>query len=182
MELHGFSDASEQAYAAVVYLRMRSDDGATQIALVSSKTKVAPIKKLTIPCLELCGAQLLARLLHQVQSALGIPLDRCYAWTNSTIVLHWLWGSPTRLKTYVGNRVSSIIELFGPECWHHVSGVLNPADCASRGLFPSELINHALWWEGPDWLSFHHHIGQINPKFLNENPFLRKRKKSASLP
>ena len=150
MELHGFSDASEQAYAAVVYLRIECTNGSTQVALVSSKTKVAPIKRLTIPRLELCGAQLLAQLLHHVRLVLDIPLNRSYAWTDSTIVLRWLVGSPKRFKTYVGNRVSNIVELLGPEHWRHVSGVDNPADCASRGLFPSELIDHNLWWEGPD--------------------------------
>ena len=152
MELHGFSDASEQAYAAVVYLRIECTNGSTQVALVSSKTKVAPIKRLTIPRLELCGAQLLAQLLHHVRLVLDIPLNRSYAWTDSTIVLRWLVGSPKRFKTYVGNRVSNIVELLGPEHWRHVNGVDNPADCASRGLFPSELIDHNLWWEGPDWL------------------------------
>ena len=137
MELHGFSDASEQAYAAVVYLRIECTDGSTQVALVSSKTKVAPIKRLTIPRLELCGAQLLAQLLHHVRLVLDIPLNRSYAWTDSTIVLCWLVGSPKRFKTYLGNRVSNIVELLGPEHWRHVNGVDNPADCASRGLFPS---------------------------------------------
>ena len=61
-------------------------------------------------------------------------------------------GSPKRFKTYVSNRVSNIVELLGPEHWRHVKGVDNQADCASRGLFPSELIDHNLWWEGPDWL------------------------------
>lgn len=59
IELHDFSDASEQAYAAVVYLQIECTDGSTQVALISSKTKVAPIKRLTILRLELCGAQLL---------------------------------------------------------------------------------------------------------------------------
>lgn len=114
MELHGFSDASEQAYSAVVYLRMECSDGSMQIGLVSSK----PIKKLTIPRLELCGAHVLARLIHHVRHVLDIPLD---AWTDSTIVLHWLVGSPKRFKTYVSNRVSNIVELLGPERWHHVT-------------------------------------------------------------
>ena len=152
MELHGFSNASELAYSAVVYLRMECADGSIQIGLVLSKTKVAPIKRLTIPRLELYGAQLLARLLHHVRIVLNIPLDKSYVWTDSTIVLHWLVGSPRRFKTYAGNRVSNIVELLGPERWHHVSGLDNPADCASRGLFPSELIDHSLWWNGPEWL------------------------------
>ena len=152
MELHGFSDASEHAYSAVVYLRMECSDGSTQIGLVSSKTKVAPITRLTIPRLELCGAQLLAKLLHHTRHVLDLSIEQSHAWTDSTIVLHWLIGSPKRFKTFVGNRVGNIVELLGPERWHHVSGMDNPADCASRGLFPSELIDHTLWWEGPAWL------------------------------
>lgn len=103
-----------------------------------SKIKVAPIKRLMIPCRELCGAYLLARLLHHVYH-----LDR------GTIVLHWLDGNPRRFKTYVGNRISTIMELIPPEKWNHVSGMENQADCASRGLFPSELLQHPLWWNGP---------------------------------
>ena len=86
MELHGFCDASEQAYAAVVYLRMTDTDGNIQIALVTSKTKVAPIKRLTIPRLELCGAQLLARLLHHPKQVFNLPLTQMSAWTDSTMV------------------------------------------------------------------------------------------------
>ena len=114
-ELHGFCDASEQAYAAVVYLRMTDTDGNTQIVLVTSKTKVAPIKRLTIPRLELCGTQLLAQLLHHVKQVFNLPLSRVFAWTDSTIVLNWLVGDPRRFKTYVGNRVSCIVELIGPD-------------------------------------------------------------------
>ena len=64
-ELHGFSDASEHGYAAVVSLQMTDTDGNMQVTLVTSKTKVAPIKKLTIPRFELCGAHLLAQLLSR---------------------------------------------------------------------------------------------------------------------
>ena len=71
---------------------------------------------------------------------------------KSTIVLNWLAGSTRRFKTYVGNRVTHITELVAPEQWRHVNGVENPADCASRGLLPSELVDHPLWWHGPDWL------------------------------
>lgn len=110
-ELHGFCDASEQAYAAVVYLRMTDTDGNVQIALVTSKTKVAPIK----------------RLVH----------------ASSCV---------QRFETYVGNRVSCIVELIGSGC---LQGIETPADCASRGLFPSELLDHALWWNGPTWLRMH---------------------------
>ena len=89
-ELHGFCDASECAYAAVVYLCMTDSHGNAQVTLVTSKTKVAPIKRLTIPRLELCGAHLLAHLLHHVCQVLNIPLSHVCVWTDSTIVLNWL--------------------------------------------------------------------------------------------
>ena len=166
-ELHGFSDASELAYGAVVYLRMVDSTGNVQISLVASKTKVAPIKRLTIPRLELCGAYLLAQLLHHIQQVFELPLSSVYAWTDSTIVLSWLLGNPRRFKTYVGNRISYIVDLIGPDRWNHVNGVENPADCASRGLFPSELLQHDLWWNGPPWLKL---PPENWPKQVSPNP------------
>ena len=118
-----------------------------------SKSRVAPIKRLTIPRLELCGAQLLAQLIHHVRQVLDIPLSHVHAWTDSTIVLNWLDGNPRRFKTYVGNRVSTIIDLIPPDKWKHVRSADNPADGASRGLYHSELLDHSLWWNGPTWLN-----------------------------
>ena len=135
-----------------MYLQIINSLGNTQVTLVTSKTKVAPIKRLTIPHLELCGAHLLAQLLHHVSQVLDISLSHVHAWTDSTIVLNWLSGSPRCFNTFVGNRVSSIMELISPEKWKHVHSFDNPADCASRGLFPYELFQHELWWNGPLWL------------------------------
>ena len=44
------------------------------------------------------------------------------------------------------------MDLIPPEHWNHVVSADNPADCASRGLYPSETLAHHLWWNGPDWL------------------------------
>ena len=151
-QLHGFSDASEDAYAAVVYLRMVDECDNVHVSLVMSKTKVSPIKRLTIPRLELCGAVLLAQLLNHVKEIFEMPMHQVHAWTDSSVVLSWLSGSPRRFKTYVGNRVATIVEIIPPERWRHVRGTDNPADCASRGLYPSELVDHQLWWNGPAWL------------------------------
>ena len=109
-EVHGFSDASEDAYAAVVYLRMIDTKGDVHVSIVMSKTKVAPIKRLTIPRLELCGAHLLSQLLSHYQVTISHTIEQSFCWTDSTIVLDWLVGNPRRFKVFVGNRVSDIID------------------------------------------------------------------------
>ena len=152
VELHGFCDASERAYAGVVYLGMINSTGDVHLSIVASKTKVAPIKRLTIPRLELCSARLLTQLLHHIQHVFNLPLNCVYTWTDSTIILSWLVGNSRRFKAFVGNRILHIVELISPDRWRHVNGTDNPADCASRGLFPSELLDHDLWWNGLEWL------------------------------
>ena len=144
-QIHGFCDASENAYAGTVYLRMIDSESKVYISLVIAKTKVAPIKRLTIPRLELCGAQLLSRLLHHIKDLFHVSMENVFAWTDSTIVLGWLRGNPRLMKTFVGNRVSYIMDQISPDRWRHVHSSDNPADCASRGLFPSQLLNFDLW-------------------------------------
>ena len=102
-QLHGFSDASEEAYSAVVYLRVQNPDGSILISLVMSKSRVAPIKRQTIPRLELCGALLLLQILAHVKKVFSLPSSEVYAWTDCMVVLGWLDGDPRRFKTYVGN-------------------------------------------------------------------------------
>ncbi|KAJ8704743.1 hypothetical protein PYW07_011931 [Mythimna separata] len=152
MELHGFSDASSAAYAAVVYIRVVDDFGNVYVHLVTSKTRVAPIKQVSIPRLELCGAVLLAKLLQEVSVVLNVPKTNLRAWTDSTVVLAWLSSHPTRWKTFVANRVSEILNILDRNQWSHVSSTDNPADCASRGINPSELPMLELWKTGPLWL------------------------------
>ena len=151
MEIHGFADASERAYAAVIYLRSKQNKEWTT-RLVTSKTKVAPIKQITLPRLELCAASLLARLASYVRKILGFTKAPLHLWSDSTVTLGWIQGHPTRWRTYVANRVSEIQNTVPEALWHHISGKENPADCASRGLSPKELVKHQLWWSGPRWL------------------------------
>lgn len=169
-QLHGFSDASEEAYAGVVYFRFVDTTGCVHTSLVMAKTKVAPIKRLSIPRLELCGAFLLAQLLNHCQTVFNLSTEDIFAWTDSTIVLSWLVGNPRRFKTFVGNRVSLISDLVAPSRWSHVEGLDNPADCASRGLLPSELLSHALWWNGPKWLQLGIHCWPKPATFKPNDP------------
>ena len=87
-----------------------------------------------------------------MKGVFNIPMCNTFAWCDSTIVIDWLNGNPRRFKTFVGNRISHIINHIPPDRWNHVNGEDNPADCASRGLFPSEIISHEIWWAGPHWL------------------------------
>ncbi|XP_048002429.1 uncharacterized protein LOC125238968 [Leguminivora glycinivorella] len=152
VELHGFSDASNAAYAAVVYLRVIDAEGLIHVSLVSCKTKVSPIKQISIPRLELCGAVLLAKLLVEVSDVLEVDKTNIHAWTDSEVVLAWLSSHPSRWKTFIGNRCSEILTATSRSQWSHVRSEQNPADCASRGISASELGNFELWLNGPAWL------------------------------
>jgi hypothetical protein len=153
--LCGFCDASERGYAAVVYARVQRPDGRVSVSLVGTKTKLAPLNKSTIPRLELCAALLLARWMARIRGTLGIRLTVVdwYAWSDSEIVLSWLSVRHESFKVFVSNRIHKIQSLL-PNCrWNHIASADNPADCASRGLSPSELLSHELYWKGPSLLS-----------------------------
>ncbi|XP_053968764.1 uncharacterized protein LOC128870195 [Anastrepha ludens] len=127
-KLHIFADASERTYAAVMYARTLHNDGSNTVVLISSKTKVAPLKTTTLPRLELCAAHLAAKLARNVLHSWGDLRYPIYAWTDSTITLAWLQAHPSKWITFVANRVADIQEVLPPECWNHIRSELNPAD------------------------------------------------------
>lgn len=151
IELHGFSDASEAAMGACVYMKVYKDNE-IHVNLVAAKTKVAPIKKITLPRLELSAAVLLTRLMNTVKKALKLEISETHFYSDSEIVLAWINGDIGRWKTFVANRVSKILEHSENHQWHYIYTKTNPADFASRGLLPNQLINNTLWWHGPSVL------------------------------
>lgn len=155
--LQGFADASEQAFACVVYLRIIYEDNSISCKIIAAKTKVAPLKKISLPRLELNAAVLLSSLMEKIKEALQIPNLEQQAWTDSMIVLHWLANHPNKWKTYVANRVAEIQRIIPSHAWRHIESALNPADCASRGITLKELEHHPLWWNGPHFLSTPEH-------------------------
>ena len=152
IEFHGFSDASEKAYSVVLYARVTPIDGLNTVTLLFAKTRVAPIKVISLPKLELCGAVLLANMTHNLLKQLKLPLHQTYFWTDSSIVLAWLNKQPNSWNTFVANRVSTILTTLGVDNWNHVASYDNPADVASRGCNADELKDDNLWWNGPSWL------------------------------
>ncbi|XP_046141114.1 uncharacterized protein LOC123987685 [Osmia bicornis bicornis] len=150
LELHGFCDASQRAYAAVVYLRVSRGESSVATLLVA-RTKVAPVKALSIPRLELCGAVLLSKLIAEVQKGLILPAT-ITAWTDSSVTLHWIKGHASTWKPFVAHRVATVQSNVPPQNWRHVATKNNPADLATRGITPSELLSSHLWWSGPSWL------------------------------
>lgn len=153
IEVHGFCDASEEAYGACVYVRSRDGSGRWSSRLLCSKTRVAPLKGTTIPRLELNGALLLAELVNKVSESWDVQVKDCQLWTDSIVVLSWLNSQRIRLKSYVLNRITQITELTEINQWHHVRTLENPADIISRGISAEELLEADFWWYGPKWMS-----------------------------
>ena len=150
--LHGFADASKTAYCATVYLVYETEEGIFS-SLVCAKTRVAPLKELTIPRLELMSARILASLMDTVYKALQpqVKIDSCRYWLDSKTALYWI-NNAGLWRQFVQHRVNEILGLSSKEDWGHCAGVCNPADLGSRGVSASTLKNSRLWWEGPFWL------------------------------
>ncbi|XP_075162856.1 uncharacterized protein LOC142235490 [Haematobia irritans] len=155
LELHGFSDASNLAYGAVVYARMTDECGNINVQLMTAKSRVAPLKSLSIPRLELLGACLLVELLDRVNKCSSIRINSIFHWTDSSIVLHWISSHPNRWATFISNRVAKIQSMTSVSDWFKVNGKDNPADIVSRGMYPSELMESQLWFKGPSFLWRH---------------------------
>lgn len=154
VQLHGFCDASQNAYGACIYI-LSTITGQGQ--LYCSKSRVAPLKASTIPRLELCGALLLAELVSMVSRELDRISISCSPsnvklWSDSSIVLAWIYTDKP-LKAYVSNRVAQILDLTSATQWRHVPTTSNPADIITRGCQAETLSDNNLWWHGPEWLS-----------------------------
>ncbi|GFT95743.1 integrase catalytic domain-containing protein [Trichonephila clavipes] len=142
VELHAFSDAWEKAYRSSIYLKSISALGEVKVCLVTSKSRVLPLKQISIPRLELCGAVLAVKLMKKVKKALNLHITTVHFWSDSTIVILWIHRESRELKTFVANRVS---QLSSRDQWHHIASEQNPADVLSRGLLPGELRDDSLW-------------------------------------
>ncbi|XP_043226266.1 uncharacterized protein LOC122383664 [Amphibalanus amphitrite] len=151
-QLHIFCDAFELAFGAVAYLRETSADGTVSVSFVMSKTRVAPLKKMTIVRLETQAAVLAVRLADAIRRELKLAIDGVNFWSDSMVVLQYINNESRRFHTFIANRIAEIRQGSEPSRWRHVPGYLNPADDCSRGLPASQLTPDSRWIQGPAFL------------------------------
>nr|CAI5833055.1 unnamed protein product [Callosobruchus analis] len=173
-ELHAFSGASEQAYGACVFIKSLNARGECSVNLLCAKSKVAPLKTLTMPRLELCAALTLARMVSKISESVEIKFEKIYCWSDSSIVLAWLRTSPSLPKPFVDSRVAEIQKLTESFVWKHVSTKDNPADLLSRGVRPEAIQDCVLWWFGPTWLKSDQDLWPNPQHLVSHLPELRK--------
>ena len=142
--LHVFVDASQRVYGACAYLCR----GSTSV-LVIAKNRIAPLKGITLPKLELMAAVIGARIGNQLRQALEIK--RTVFWSDSQIVLHWLSSSKPLCK-FVKKRVNEINDATQDGEWRYVPTDSNPADLQTRGLSGKHFKESTLWMRGPNWI------------------------------
>ena len=155
-ELHHFTDASIDGYGTASYLRLEDSDGKVHCSLVMGKSRVASLKTVTVPRLELTAATLAVKVDKQIREELDLPINRVVFWTDSTIVLRYIRNTSKRFQTFVANRLQTIHDASSPSQWRHVPTKLNPADLASRGIKMGNKEqgkqDMQFWLKGPKFL------------------------------
>ncbi|KAK3107001.1 hypothetical protein FSP39_004706 [Pinctada imbricata] len=152
LEVHIFCDASETAISAVAYLKTFSKDR-SEVGFLLGKSKLAPTHGHTIPRLELCAAVLGAEVATTIQDNLDVKIDQIRFYSDSRIVLGYIYNKSRRFYTYVSNRVHKILQVSSAEQWHYVQSEENPADICSRSIPASDLPT-SKWIKGPTELAF----------------------------
>ncbi|XP_076661126.1 uncharacterized protein LOC143365004, partial [Halictus rubicundus] len=150
-QLHIFCDASLKGYAAAAYLRVVMRDGFARVALIMAKTRVTPLKPLSVPRLELQAALLGARLGKTVADELKIEISERIFWSDSITIVRWIKSEPRTRQVFVANRLGEIGELTLSSEWRWLPSSLNPADDATRWS-KKEMSTNDRWFTGPEFL------------------------------
>ena len=122
-----------------------------------SKNRLALIKTISLPRLELNAAALGVRLYTMIIQEINLPIQNVFFWTDSTLVLQYLRNERHRFKVYVANSVTEILEMTTAFQWHHIGSEENPADICSRGVatvneLSNEIGSAKSWYKGPNFL------------------------------
>ena len=151
VELH-FSDACQEGYGQCIYIKLISTTGQVHCALVMAKSRVTPLKTITIPRLELTAAVVSVRIHKLLKGELEYDNISEIFWTDSKVVLGYIANDSKRFHVYVANRVQTIRDHTTPDQWRFVETHNNPADHASRGMTADEICDSKIWWNGPEFL------------------------------
>ena len=162
-QLHNFADASQVAYGAVSYLRLVDVEERIHCAFLIGKSRLASLRPMTVPRLELSAAVLAVQLDLIVREELEIPISQSTFWSDSTCVLQYIRNQSKRFHTFVANRLSVIHENSAPHQWRHVSSEHNPADEVSRGLTVDEMSAGSKWLSGPEFLKKREEFWPFDP-------------------
>ena len=167
-ELHNFADASQFAYGAVSYLRMVDSKDNIHSAFLMGKSRLAHLKPMTVPRLELLAAVLAVQLNKTLKEDLDIAVTRSIFWTDSTCVLQYIRNTSKRFHTFVANRLAIIHENSTSHQWRHVGSELNPADDASRGISIDEMNVNSRWFNGPQFLTQRENSWPVDPNLRQQ--------------
>ena len=148
------SDGSEIAYGFAAYIRWSLDDGGYWCRLIMSKSRIAPLHKVTTPRMELNGAVLSKRGRQVIEAEMRYNFERVIHLIDSETVLNMLQKTSTRFKIYEGSRLGEIQAASGGNMdeWAWMPGEDNVADWLTRGRNPHELGPESIWWKGPPML------------------------------
>lgn len=149
IDLHIFTDASENAMGATAYFRIRSRND-VKVTQVMAKSKAMPLRGLSVPQGELVAAVMGARLAKTVSELHTYLIQNVTFWTDSKCVLAQL-KTERKLKTFFAVRVNEILENTSIRQWRYVPSALNPADYATKWHADS-LSQHNIWFDGPTFL------------------------------
>lgn len=166
-QLHNFCDASEQGCGTASYLRLTNDSEEVHVSFVMGKSRVTPLKTVTIPRLELTAATLASRIDRMLHAELKIQLQESIFWTDSQSVLKYLRNKTRRFRTFVANRISVIQNMSKVSQWRFIDSKHNPADDASRGLRIEPFLSSKTWLHGPKFLENPESEWPRNPKELD---------------
>ena len=152
VELHHFSDASQSGYGQCSYVRLVNQQDQPHVSFVMGKARVAPLKAIIIPRLELTAAVVSTKVSQCLKQELDYQDVVELFWTDSQVVIGYINNEARRFHTFVANRVQDIHNCTKPDQWHYVRTDTNPADAASRGLTAHQLVHDSCWLKGPEFL------------------------------
>ena len=146
--IHIFSDASSEAYGAVAYQQCVYKSGEVTSCLVLSKVRVAPLKSISIPGLELLGPILRLQFAEKITGTLQMKMEDVTFYCDSMNVLWWIKNQSCRLKLFVANILGLIHSQTDPNQWRYIPTKTNIADLLTLDSTVYGLARSTAWWNG----------------------------------